>query len=887
MIGNTIGSYRITEEIGAGGMGVVFRAHDSKLGRDVAVKVLSETLLADPERLARFQREAKLLASLNHPGIAGIYGLEESEGRQVIVMELVEGEDLSARLGRGPLSVGDAVRIARQVASALEAAHEGGVVHRDIKPANIKVTPAGAVKVLDFGLAKATEGDAEDVNLSHSPTITSAHRTLAGVILGTAAYMSPEQARGKAVDKRTDVWSFGCVLYECLTGRQAFAGETVTDTLARILERDPDWGALPSGVSPRLRRLLERCLQKDPAKRLRDIGDARIDLDEIASGGPEPVPAEAAPDRRRPLLWIGAGVLLGAVLAAAGLGLREQAPPPGPVHRLTMALPDDVRLDQSLRASLAMNPDGSGIVYSGNRKGTEWIFRRDFDSSRPEPIPDTREGSYPFFSPDGKWMGFSSHGSVVKVPVAGGTPIPIHAGTAYFGVAWTADGHLIAPTGLTSGLMRIPDSGGEATTLTEPAEGELGHWWPSLLPDGDHVVFTCWRTTLSDASVRVLSLDSGEQRTLLEGATTARYAPTGHLIYTSGSALMAVPFDPERLEMTGSPVVVVDSVHVESGDGNTLAAFGNDGTLVYLPTVSAPARWLAWVEPGPDPEHPRAEAVIEDERDYNQAAVSPDGRYLALGIESGTKADIWILDVRRTALTRFTFDGTNGSPLWTPDGKEITFRSLRNGPYEIFRKAADGSGEERLLYGAPHDLDPVSWSPDGRRLAFEYLHPDRRNDIWILDAGGDGEEPTAAAYVATEYDEGSPCFSPDGKWILYDSMASGRREVYLQASPSGGGREQVSVNGGRFPLWSPDGSAVIYWSETRMYRVPVSFSPGPEIGTPAVVLDADKLPGRILHHAVAPGGRSVMVLEKKGAERPFEVVQNWFQEVERLAGTGP
>jgi serine/threonine-protein kinase len=549
-----------------------------------------------------------------------------------------------------------------------------------------------------------------------------------------------------------------------------------------------------------------------------------------------------------------------------------------------MTLPSDARLDTGEQSAVAIPPDGSGIVYSGTRKRTGWLFRRTFDSEEPVQIPGTQDGQYPFFSPDGKWIGFSGNNSIVKIPAEGGTPIPIHPGSAYFGVVWTRDGYLIASIGLTSGLVKITDAGGDAVNLTEPAEGELGHWWPSLLPDEKHVLFTCWRTTLDDASVRVLSLDTGEQKELIKGATTARYALTGHLIYTSGSALMAVPFDPDRLETTGSPVVVVDSVRVESGDGNTLAAFSNDGTLIYYPAVTASSRQLVRLEPGPDPDHPRVEPILEGERDYSRAAVSPDGRHIALGIHSGTQDDIWALDTQRSVLTRLTFDGTNSQPLWTPDGREITFRSLRNGPYEIFQIAADGSGTERKLYGIPYDLRPISWSPD-HRLALEYNHPKNRNDIWILDARGD--EPKAEEYVATEYGDSQPGFSPDGKWIAYESQASGSWEVYLESYPRGGGRQQVSASGGRYPMWSPDGGSLFYWNEVEVYRAPVAFSPRPEIGDPVLILNQAALPGTVEGWDVAPDGRGfIAILQKKGTEQPLRVVQNWFREVQRLAGPG-
>jgi hypothetical protein len=673
-VGRQLGSYQVISFLDLGGMGEVYQARDTKLGRDVALKVLPAAFVHDPDRLARFQREARMLAALNHPNIATIHGLEQSEGVHYLVMELVLGETLAERLRAGPLAVEEALRICGRIAEALEAAHEKGVMHRDLKPANVKVTSEGKIKVLDFGLAKAFAGDGGP-DLSQAPTLTGTG-TEEGRILGTAAYMSPEQARGKAVDKRNDIWAFGCVLYEVLTGRQAFKGETLSDTIAGVLEREPDWQALPPATPAKVRDLLRRCLRKDSQQRLRDIGDARIEIEEALAAPATAQPAapvkEVRAGWRKPLLWGVASLVLAAI---AGLAVWVLKPPaPQPVTRTVINLPPGQQLAAGLDSAIALSPDGTRLAYVASQAGAQQLYVRAMDSMEATPIPDTDGAVAPFFSPDSQWLGFFADNKLKKVSVSGGAPITLcDAPGPQHSASWGSDDTVVFHGPPNLGLFRVSAAGGAPIQVTtpDPKKGEATHLLPDLLPGGKAVLFAAGPASgnLANAMQLVVSsLQTAERRDLIAG-TSPRYALTGHLVYAQGARLMAVPFYPQRLAVTGSPVPVLEGVLQSLWSGVAQCSFSRTGTLVYVPGgLQGAQRRLVWVD-RKGTEQPLPAPV----RAYRTPRISPDGRRVAVtSSESGD--NIWLYDLARETLTRLTFEGRgNLLPIWTPDGRRIAF----------------------------------------------------------------------------------------------------------------------------------------------------------------------------------------------------------------------
>jgi serine/threonine-protein kinase len=732
--GTKLGPYEILSAIGAGGMGEVYRARDTKLGRDVAIKVLPEAFARDAERMARFQREAKVLASLNHPNIATIHGLEDSGGTHALVMELVEGPTLADRIKAGPIPVDEAVRIAKQIADALEYAHERGIIHRDLKPANVKVTNDDAVKVLDFGLAKALESDPSSIDISTSPTM-SRMATMQGVLLGTAAYMSPEQAKAKSVDRRADIWAFGCVLYEMLTGRQTFTGETVTDTLASVIMRNPDLSELPVATPVRVRVLLERCLQKDPKQRLRDIGDARISLDEVLSGIPEPAQSLAAighPVKRR-WLWVVAA-FAGVLILAGAAGFAGWTLKPEPARRVTRAvinLPPGQRLAGLVQPALAISADGGELAYVAITQdgSAQQIYVRAMDSGETRPVRGTEGATNPFFSPDGQWLGFFADGKLKKIPVSGGVAQTLVEVVNVDGATWGNQGTIIfAP--LNSALKQVPDGGGNSQTVTHLGKGENFQGWPEFLPNGRAVIFADAPGTGNWTAARIAaqSVGSSEHRTLVQGATAPGYAPSGHLIYAQGGSLMAVPFDARRLEVRGSAVPAIEGVLQSPVTGSAQYSISATGSLVYVPgSVQGEQSKLVWVN-----RNGTEQALAAPPRAYLNPRLSPDGQRAAVSI-SEQEAQIWLYDLPRETLTRFTFEGTsNQYPVWTPDGKRIAFRSNKEGPLNIYWQIADGSGGLERLSAADETQTPNSWSPDGQLLAFMDVVTTPGHNIWVL-----------------------------------------------------------------------------------------------------------------------------------------------------------
>ena len=822
--GSRVGVYQIGAQIGEGGMGRVHRARDTRLNRDVAIKVLPDLFASDPDRLARFTREAQTLASLNHPNIAQIYGLEESPAEVgpptcALVMELVDGEDLSQRIARGPMPLDDVLPIARQICEALEAAHEQGIIHRDLKPANIKVRPDGTVKVLDFGLAKALES-AESRRqepahtLSQSPTMTSpASMTGAGMILGTAAYMSPEQARGKAVDRRTDIWAFGCVLFEMLTGKRAFAGETAADVLAATVSREPEWSHLTPEATRRLGRLLRRCLEKNPRQRLHDIADARIEVEE--AGAPETddkVPSVASrPPRWAMPAWFAAGAItLGAALLFWNW-MSAVPETPSMSLRSAVPLPADAVLSLARGSTLVFAPDGRSLVYVASSKsspGSTQLFLRRLDQWDATPIAGTQGAANPFFSPDGRWIGFFADGKLKKTPFEGGAPVTLADAPNPRGESWGSDDHIVFTPSGNSPLMRVPAAGGTPMAVTKLATGQLSHRWPQILPGGRSILFTIWNNVGWEPSrIAVQALDGGEARVVVRGGGFGRYVSdprtgVGYLVYARAEGLMAARFDLVRLEVVGQAVPVLDGV-ITNLSGGAHFSVSPTGWLAYVPgELGEVDRDLVWV----------SRAGVEEPairvRGMSRAfSLSPDGTRILRNNTVGPVRNLWTDDVRRGTPTQLTTDGVNVQMgVWSTDGSSVVF--AQGLPFlDLFRLPSDGRGALQRLTTSDNDQIPTSWSPDGRLIAVTEFDPQTGADIGLL------EMPDAKIkrpFLRTPFSEGSAVFSSDGRWLAYQSNESGRFEIYVQPVSGTGRKYQVSSGGGIAPQWSPAGPELFY-----------------------------------------------------------------------------
>ena len=880
--GTRLGPYEVTAPIGAGGMGEVYRATDTKLRRDVAIKVLPEAFTSDPDRLARFEREAKVLASLNHPNIGGIHGLEESEGVKALVLELVEGPTLADRISQGPIPLDEALPIARQIAEALEAAHEQGIIHRDLKPANVKVKTDGTVKVLDFGLAKAFQPEATDPDQSQSPTLTGG-ATQMGVILGTAAYMAPEQARGRPVDKRADVWAFGVVLYEMLAGHRLFACTDVADTLALVLTKEIDWTVLPKHVPRSVRQLLQRCLERDARQRLRDMGEARISLRRMGTlPGADHVDPEAITpgvNRRLTLAWSITAVM--GVVAAVTIWMTNTPPAPAPsaVTRFAVNLPADRKLNVGLDHPIALSPDGTRLVYTVRGDRDTMLYVRRFDQFDAAAIPGTEGARYPFFSPDNKWVGFFAAGKIKKVALAGGEPQPICDAPPFpLGAAWGPDDTIVFAPEIGGGLRTVPASGGPTEPLTrlDVENGETAHGSPQVLPNGGAVLFTI--RAGSRTQVGVKSLENGEQRTLdeLGSAGGAWYVPTGHLVFARGSGLWAAAFDPDRLEVLGSPFFVSGKVYSRGLGGLSPGIFtlSSRGSLAYVPSGGDDT--LGWVD-----REGRFTAVQAGGR-LHLPRLSPDNSRVALSVDSEESLDVWLLDLHRGGFNPLAVEGTNLEAAWTPDGTRVTFTSNRSGgQWNLYEMAVDGSGKTDLLYAAENVQFPGSWSPDGRVLAFYERNSTGTKDIWLLPRDGD-----PVAIVSTPASEHSPRFSPDGRWLAYVSNASGREEVHVSEIEGSGDPWRVSQEGGSEPVWSADGRELFYRNGDQMMRVAVETEPTfiPSTPEPLFVGDYRRSPniGGFNYDVSSDGQRFLMVREDPVIR--VHVILNWIGELERLAG---
>jgi len=880
--GLILGHYVVADPIGKGGMGEVYRARDTKLGRDVAIKVLPEIVSQDIERLRRFEREARLLAQLNHTNIATIHGLEESEGRRFLVMELVAGETMAERVSRGPIPVDEALPLFIQIAEGLDAAHEKGILHRDLKPANVKITPDGKVKILDFGLAKALSPTEEvSAEMSQSPTWTRGADS--GAIEGTASYMSPEQARGKAVDRRTDVWAFGCCLYEVLAGRKAFEGETVTDVLAAIVHKEPDPAALPAATPPLVRQLILRCLRKEPRRRFRDVADIRIELEEAVASHPGDAPAPAASKRGGVL-----GYLAVAVAAAllAMLLARLVPVPETPLVRLTLATRHRaVDLGRTTGSVFALSPDGRSLVYAGSDGGTSHLYVRALDDFEPKRLPGTEGARYPFFSTNGPWVGFVSGERLGKIPLDGSGPTMVEKSVGHdWGMSWGPDGDIVLGAAQ-GGLLRLSGNGGQATPLTQPRSdrGELTHASPHHLPNGRGLVFTV--ATRGGSRVAFLSLGSGDWHILEDAGIggSPKYVDPGYIVFArvtgQGADLLGARFDAIGGRLESVPTVLVRGVEGATVTGLDYGYFdiAESGTLAYLAAGSTHERSLVWVDAGG-----RVSEVTERRRNYEFPRISPRGDRIAVTVHS-EEHDVWVHEIGRDALTRMTTEGNNSHPIWTPDGNYILHPSNREGGrQEIHRKKSDGTGESEAFLPAENRRRPGDFTSDGRVLVFWESDTKTQADIWVGEVGS-----SPRPLIQTSFNEYWPRLSPDGRFLSYTSDESGRDEVYVQPFPAVDRRWLVSTNGGREALWSRDGREIFYREDDKMMSVAVDTLPEFAARSPQLLFENAafhrNLASGEFNYDVAPDGRFLMIRRDDALdELQINVVLNWTQELKRL-----
>ena len=917
LVDRQLGAYRVTARLGAGGMGEVYRAHDDRLRRDVAIKVIPRSVAADPERLARFTREARLLAAVNHPNIGAIYGVEESAETRALVLELIEGETLADRLARAGVRgvpIAEALEIAKQIASALDAAHEKGIVHRDLKPANIKITPDGVVKVLDFGLGKMLTDDEAG---GHADA-TTRNDTREGLILGTPAYMSPEQARGFAVDKRSDIWAFGCVLYEMLAGHPAFDGEDVVDILGRVLQREPDLSALPEATPPSVRRLLVRCLEKDRNKRLSQMAICTFQIDEAlagpSSGAVAPRAGMAATSAARPFRMLAAGLAAGAVLATAvgwfARSATESVTLPVSRLQISVAPADEIggaTPGRPTRPAFALSPDGKTLVFSAVEQGRRSLYRRPLDELKARAIPGTEDAVGPFFSPDGQSIAYWASGQIRRVPLAGGPSVPIAAAPQLFGATW-GEGDRIVFAGSNGGLLEVLASGGSPAALTSPSteRGEFSHRLPHALPGGESILFTATRSRFArwdEAQVWLYSRGTSAAKLLIDGGADARYISSGHLLYVREGALLAVPFDLERLEVTGGAVGVVPDVMqaaymagLPNETGVMQVSVSTTGTLVYLPGgTQKPTEYEVHALDRNGQGKPLPIPAL----DFRTLRISPDGTSMVLATV-GRDRGLWLYGFERGTFGRLTSAGPSLGPIWTRDGQRISYAIGTPGD-TLHSTRADGRAPSELLMKSPLNLMPAAWAPGDRQL-FYYSIPEQAGapTIWLKDLM-DASEPRAL--VRPQPLLGGVDLSPNGRWMAYHSQESGQQQVYVEAVPGPGPRFPISPDGGGSPVWRADGRELFYARPTRegqprgaggfdvaIMAVTVTGESTLSIGQTRQLFTgryAMNNPDRAFD--VTPDGQRFIMLQAR--QRPADliremiVVQNWHQELKRIANS--
>jgi serine/threonine-protein kinase len=891
--GRRLGPYEILSAIGAGGMGEVYKARDTRLDRIVAIKVLPAHLADRAELRERFEREAKTIASLNHPHICTLHDTGHQDGIDYLVMEYLEGETLAQRLLKGSLPIQQVLQYAIEISDALDKAHRKGVTHRDLKPGNIMLTKSGT-KLLDFGLAKLKQ-EAVPANVPLSELSTAKDPlTAQGTILGTLQYMAPEQVEGKEVDARTDVFAFGAVVYEMATGKRAFEGKSQASLIAAILEREPPaMSSLQPMTPPALDRVVKKCLAKEPENRWQTPKDLCDELKWVAEGGSQVVLAPTAAPKgfrtvgRRGLILSGGALLLVAVGTGFAIWNLKPSPSPQPVTRTVINLPPGQQLAGLENGpALALSPDGTRLVYVARQGGTQHLYLRAMDSLEAKPVPGTEGGVTPFFSPDDQWVGFFADGKLKKVPVSGGAALILDDAAQPHGASWGSRG-MIAFAGRLNGILQqVPDAGGTAQQLTHLEKGAVSQRWPEFLPGGKAVLFAVAPNaiTFTNSQVAVQSVGTGERRNLIQGGTNPRYASSGHLVYAQGGSLMALPFDPLQAAVTGASLSAVEGVLQSPTTGAAQYSLSDTGSLVYVPGgIQSAQSKLVWVGRN-GAEQPLAASAHA----YLAPRLSPDGRRVAVGtVEQDSQS--WLYDLSRETLTRFTLEGNfNINPTWTPDGKRIGFESNKEGPYNIFWQLADGSGGLERLTTSENLHAPGSWSPDGQQLAFVEVNPMTGVDIWVLRMSDRKAQP----FLQTPSNESAPRFSPDGRWLAYVSDESGRYEIYVQPYPGPGGKWQVSTEGGTEPVWNRNGRELFYRSGDKMMAVDIATQPGFAAGKPRMLFEGryELAPIPIANYDVSPDGQRFLMLkpseQEQAAPTQINVVLNWFEELKQKVPTG-
>ena len=894
--GRRLGPYEILSSVGAGGMGEVYRARDTRLDRIVAIKILPDHLASRADLRERFEREARTIASLNHPHICTLYDIGQQDGIDYLVMEYLEGETLAQRLVKGSLPIQQVLQYAMEISDALDKAHRKGVTHRDLKPGNIMLTKTGT-KLLDFGLAKLKQEAAPaNVPLSDLPTAKDP-LTAWGSILGTLQYMAPEQLEGKEVDARTDIFAFGAVVYEMATGKKAFEGKSQASLIAKILDTDPpSMSSLQPMTPPALDRVVKKCLAKEPEKRWQAASDVRDELKWIAEGGSVVMLAPNAEARgfgalgRRELI-IATGILLsgGAIAGVVVWNLRPSpAPVPQPVSRTVINLPPGQQLAGLENGpAVALSADGTQLAYVARQGGDQQLYLRAMDSLEGRPIPGTEGAIEPFFSPDGQWVGFFAGGKLKKVSVSGSTALTLADSTNPRGASWGNQGMIaFAPAADVEALQQVPEAGGAPQPLNRFEKGEVSHRWPDFLPGSKAVLFAAGNNAnyFTNAHIAVQAVGTGKRQDLIQAGTQPRYAPSGHLVYVQGGSLMAVPFDIQRLAVTGVAVPVVEGVLQSISSGAAQYSLSGTGSLVYVSGgVQSAQSKLVWVS-----RNGAEQSLAAPAHAYLGPRISPDGRRVAVAIQE-QEAQVWQYDLARETLTRLTFEGNNNvAPAWTPDGKRIAFISNKEGPQNIFWQLADGSGGLERLTINQFTQVPISWSPDGRLLAFLEVNPNTGYDIWVLRLSDRKAQP----FLRTPFNESVPRFSPDGRWLAYISNESGRYEVYVQPYPGPGGKWQISTEGGTEPVWNPKGRELFYRSGDKMMAVDITTQPGFAAGTPRMLFEGPYLPSPLTNpnYDVSPDGQRFLMLkaseQAEAAPTQINVVLNWFEELKRRVPIG-
>jgi serine/threonine protein kinase/Tol biopolymer transport system component len=864
-IGQRLGSYEIASLAGKGGMGEVYRAHDTKLKRDVAIKILPDEFSRDVDRATRFQREAEALASLNHQNIAAIYDVQQWDNTRFLILEFVEGETLADILKkRGALPVDEAIEIATQICDALEAAHEKGIVHRDLKPANIKITPAGKVKVLDFGLAKALEHVDSSPDLSNSPTLSVA-ATNAGCILGTASYMSPEQVKGRPMDRRTDIFAFGCLLYEMVTGRATFEGEGVADILSRVLQREPDWSRVPSAVPVSMQKLMRLCLEKDLHKRRQAVGDVRIDLEQIQKQADD-FPIQRARSMRSPWIVSAAALLVASLFAIPAA--RHLLEIPQAEMRLQIVTPSS-----PAPLEFALSPDGRYVVVVASGDGAQRLWLRALDRAEAQPIMGTEGADFPFWSADGRSIGYFASGRLYRIELSGGRPQALANAPAARGGAWNANGTIVFAA--TNGpLMRVSASGGEPAVVTRiDSPRQTSHRWPQFLSDGRHFLFYS-QGTAEAAGIYLASLDGGEPKRLLASNIAATYLSPDHILYMRQGSLVAQRLDITHGQLMGEPIVIADVVAVATGINRGGFSASANGRIAYR--AIAPNRQLAWFDRTGKPLGGAGDA---DSNDASSPELSPDSRRVLIHRTAQNNTDIWIRDLVRNSLIRFTVNqAIHQLPLWSPDGTQIAYLSSQAGPGNLYAKPSNGVGQEKLLWATPNNKAPQDWSKDGRFLMYVEVDPKSANDLWALDL----MERKPRAIANTPFDEKMGQFSPNGRWVAYATNESGRFEVVVQSFPDPSEKSQVSTNGGTAPRWSADSKELYFIAPDGHLMVARITSAGTtvESGSPQSLFPTRLTGSGIIQfkpeYAVSSDGRFLInePVEESGAST-ITLILNW------------